>query len=132
MCPYYILEHLLGICPGVVLLDPPLVLCPIPCMEMLNSSFPKFPEYLFSLWILFPFSHIKQFNSFPSTLYFVFVDFFNGSLSFLILFIYAFMDWFKGFLHSLLNDLYHLHTDSFKVFACASGMLECSGTSVFG
>ena len=98
-------------------------------MEILNSSFPKFPEYFFCLWILFPFSYIKQFDSFPFTLYFVFVNFFSGSLSFLTLFI---LDWLKGFLHSLLNDLYHLHTDCFKVFACASGMLECSGTSVFG
>ena len=101
-------------------------------MEILNSSFPKFPEYFFCLWILFPFSYIKQFDSFPFTLYFVFVNFFSGSLSFLTLFIYAFMDWFKGFLHSLLNDLYHLHTDSFKVFACASGMLGGSGTAVLG
>ena len=29
MCPYYKLKHLLGICPGVVLLDPQVVLCPI-------------------------------------------------------------------------------------------------------
>ena len=29
MCPYYKLEHLLGICPGEVLLDPLVVLCPI-------------------------------------------------------------------------------------------------------
>ena len=29
MCPYYMLEHLLGICPGEVLLDLPVVLCPI-------------------------------------------------------------------------------------------------------
>jgi hypothetical protein len=31
MCPYYMLEHLLGICPGVVLLDPLLVLYPVFC-----------------------------------------------------------------------------------------------------
>jgi hypothetical protein len=29
MCPYYQLEHFLGICPGEVLQDPPVVLCPI-------------------------------------------------------------------------------------------------------
>jgi hypothetical protein len=29
MCPYYQLEHLLDICPGEVLQDPPIVLCPI-------------------------------------------------------------------------------------------------------
>ena len=29
MCWYYKLEHLLGICPGEVLLNPPVVLCPI-------------------------------------------------------------------------------------------------------
>jgi hypothetical protein len=29
MCFYYMLEHLLGICPGVVLLGPQVVLCPI-------------------------------------------------------------------------------------------------------
>jgi hypothetical protein len=27
MCPYYKLDHLLGICPGVVLRDPLVVLC---------------------------------------------------------------------------------------------------------
>ena len=26
---YYMLDHLLGICPGVVLLDPLVVLCPV-------------------------------------------------------------------------------------------------------
>jgi hypothetical protein len=26
---YYMLEHILGIFPGVVLLDPPVILCPI-------------------------------------------------------------------------------------------------------
>ena len=25
MCPYYMVEHLLGICPGMVLMDPPVV-----------------------------------------------------------------------------------------------------------
>jgi hypothetical protein len=29
MCPYYMLEHLLGIYPGVVLLDLPVELCPV-------------------------------------------------------------------------------------------------------
>jgi hypothetical protein len=29
MCPYYMLEHLLGICPDVVELGPQVVLCPI-------------------------------------------------------------------------------------------------------
>jgi hypothetical protein len=29
MCPSYLLGHLLDICPGEVLLDPPVVLCPV-------------------------------------------------------------------------------------------------------
>jgi hypothetical protein len=52
MCPSYWLEHLLDICPGVVLQDPPVVLCiiilllrtsglnfsPNSCIEMVNTD----------------------------------------------------------------------------------------------
>ena len=42
------------------------------------------------------------------------------------------MDLFKGFLHSSLTDLNDHRTNCFRVFCCASTMLECSGTAVLG
>ena len=46
MCPYYKLEHLLGICPGEKLLDLPVVLYPI----FLGTA-DWFPEWLYQLAI---------------------------------------------------------------------------------
>jgi len=45
-CPCFILEHLLGICPGVVYLGPQVALCPI------FEGFPNwYPEWLYQLVI---------------------------------------------------------------------------------
>ena len=40
MCPYYMVEHLLGICPGIVFLNLPVELCPI--LSIKNNEFMKF------------------------------------------------------------------------------------------
>lgn len=57
----------------------------------------RFPEFLFSLLILFPLSGLKLFYSIPPT-------------------VCIFMDFFKGFIHFHFKDLYHTHKNCFKVF----------------
>jgi hypothetical protein len=60
-------------------------------------SFSEFPQFGFSLLILFPFSSIEQFYSFPSTPC-------------------VFIDFLKQFINLLFKDLCYLHSGGFKVF----------------
>ena len=41
MCPFYQLGHLLDICPGEVLLDAPVVLCPYPRYKIQSAKHMK-------------------------------------------------------------------------------------------
>lgn len=82
--------------------------CLIFLLKFLNFSFPKLPQFVFSLLYPFPFSGLDPFNSFCST------DCF-------------FPAFFKEFINFLFEDVYQLRTVSLKIFfSCTSAMFEYS------
>lgn len=69
---------------------------------------------MFSLLLLFPFSGLEQYYSFPSLV--------------TCIFIFSLRD----FAHFFFKDLYHLHKVRVKVVSCVVAMLEYSKVAVVG
>lgn len=65
--------------------------------------------------IKFPFSCLEKFYLFPLTIC-IFLNFFKEYINFLQLFVFACMDFFKGFIHLFFKGLDHFYIDGFRVF----------------
>ena len=68
---------------------------------------------MFALLLLFPFSSLEQFYSFPLP-------------------VCVFQDLFKGFVHLIFKNLLDLHKIGFMAFSCASVILKYPRLAVEG